>query len=62
MTAAAPLARYGAMAREARVASGSATTELHHALGRDLVDVERDWGRRSWIAGAVQLPMTAFSG
>ena len=34
MTAAAPLARYGAMAT-ARIASGSATTELHHAPGHD---------------------------
>ena len=34
MTAAAPLARYGAMWR-ARVASGSATAELHHHLGHD---------------------------
>jgi predicted transcriptional regulator len=30
-----PLARYGAMWR-ARFASGSATTQLHHALGHDL--------------------------
>jgi hypothetical protein len=34
MTTAAPLARYGAMWR-ARVASGSATAELHHHLGHD---------------------------
>jgi hypothetical protein len=34
MTTAAPLARYGAMWK-ARVASGSATTELHHVQGHD---------------------------
>jgi hypothetical protein len=34
MTTAKPLARYGAMWR-ARVATGSATTELHHAAGHD---------------------------
>ena len=35
MTAASPLARYGAMWR-ARVASGSATIQLHHLPGHDL--------------------------
>ena len=34
MTTAAPLARYGTMSK-ARVASGSATTQLHHLLGHD---------------------------
>jgi hypothetical protein len=34
MTAAQPLARYGAMWK-ARVASGSATLELHYFLGHD---------------------------
>jgi hypothetical protein len=46
MTAAAPLARYGAMWK-ARVASGSATTELHHHQGHDLAVILH----RMWVTG-----------
>ena len=59
MTTAEPLARYGAMWK-ARVASGSATVELHHLLGQDRVVA-------SWIAGwalsrGVAPPTPAYGG
>jgi len=48
-----PLARYGAMGR-ARIASGSATTQLHHALGHDRTALSQK--DKTWVETLPWLP------